>query len=136
MSATCRRHDTECRQLGTKTTRRHPTFRAKLLDKYAQRDEDDSSTTACDDSSNNNNVAASTHQFVMFLQSHNGECSVTNPKSTGSSSSLGFNGSQIPLLPEEILGSPVTALWRECELGHRVNMLAWDISCSELVPFQ
>jgi hypothetical protein len=107
-----------------------------LLDKYAQRDEDDSSTTACDDSSNNNNAAASTHQFVMFLQSHNGECSVTNPKSTGSSSSLGFNGSQIPLLPEEILGSPVTALWRECELGHRVNMLAWDISCSELVPFQ
>ena len=107
-----------------------------LLDKYAQRDEDDSSTTACDDSSNNNNAAASTHQFVMLLQSHNGECSVTNPKSTGSSSSLGFNGSQIPLLPEEILGSPVTALWRECELGHRVNMLAWDISCSELVPFQ
>jgi hypothetical protein len=76
----------------------------------------------------------------MFLQSHNGECSVTNPKSTGSSSSLGFNGSQIPLLPEEILGgdndSPAMALWRECELGHRVNMLAWDISCSELVPFQ
>ena len=31
MSATCRRHDTECRQLGTKTTRRHPTFRAKLV---------------------------------------------------------------------------------------------------------
>ena len=111
-----------------------------LLDKYAQRDEDDSSATACDDNSNNNNAAASTHQFVMFLQTHNGECSVTNPKSTGSSSSLGFNGSQIPLLPEEVLGgdndSPVTALWRECELGHRVNMLAWDISCSELVPFQ
>ena len=111
-----------------------------LLDKYAQRDEDGSSTTACDDNSSNNNAAASTHQFVMFLQSHNGECSVTTPKSTGSSSSLGFNGSQIPLLLEEGLGgdndSPVTALWRECELGHRVNMLAWDISCSELVPYQ
>jgi hypothetical protein len=111
-----------------------------LLDKYAQRDEDESSTTACDDNSSNNNAATSTHQFVMFLQSHNGECSVTTPKSTGSSSSLGFNGSQIPLLPDEVLGgdndSPVTELWRECELGHRVNMLAWDISCSELVPYQ
>jgi hypothetical protein len=117
-----------------------------MLDKYAQRDKVDSSTTACDDNSsnnnnnNNNNAATSTHQFVMFLQSHNGECSVTTPKSTGSSSSLGFNGSQIPLLPEVVLGGdndfPVTALWRECELGHRVNMLAWDISCSELVPYQ
>jgi len=30
MSATCRRHDTECRRLGKKTTRRHPTCGAKL----------------------------------------------------------------------------------------------------------
>ena len=29
MSATCRRHDTECRHLGKKTTRRHPTCGAK-----------------------------------------------------------------------------------------------------------
>ena len=29
MSATCRRHDTECRRLGKKTTRRHPTCGAK-----------------------------------------------------------------------------------------------------------
>ena len=29
MSATCRRHDTECRRLGKKTTRRHPTYGAK-----------------------------------------------------------------------------------------------------------
>ena len=31
MSATCRRHDTECRHLGKKTTRRHPTYGAKLF---------------------------------------------------------------------------------------------------------
>ena len=31
MSATCRRHDTECRRLGKKTTRRHPTCGAKLI---------------------------------------------------------------------------------------------------------
>ena len=30
MSATCRRHDTECRRLGKKTTRRHPTCGAKV----------------------------------------------------------------------------------------------------------
>jgi len=30
MSATCCRHDTECRRLGNKTTRRHPTYVAKL----------------------------------------------------------------------------------------------------------
>jgi len=30
MSTTCRRHDTECRRLGKKTTRRHPTYGAKL----------------------------------------------------------------------------------------------------------
>ena len=29
MSATCPRHDTECRRLGNKTTRRHPTYGAK-----------------------------------------------------------------------------------------------------------
>jgi len=31
MSATCRRHDTECRRLGKKTTRRHPTCGAKII---------------------------------------------------------------------------------------------------------
>ena len=31
MSATCRRHDTECRRLDNKTTRRHPTCGAKAV---------------------------------------------------------------------------------------------------------
>ena len=31
MSATCRRHDTECRRLDNKTTRRHPTCGAKKI---------------------------------------------------------------------------------------------------------
>jgi len=38
MSATCRRHDTECRRLGKKTTRRHPTCGAKYTEHIANLD--------------------------------------------------------------------------------------------------
>jgi len=37
MSATCRRHDTECRRLGKKTTRRHPTCGAKHIYQLANK---------------------------------------------------------------------------------------------------
>ena len=39
MSATCRRHDTECRRLGKKTTRRHPTCGAKEFRQQQDRDQ-------------------------------------------------------------------------------------------------
>lgn len=80
----------------------------------------------------------STHQFVMFLQAHEGECSIKTPKSTGSSSTIDFNGTNIPLLPsnDDHNDAEEPIAWRECGRGDQINVLAWDMSCSAVVPFQ
>jgi hypothetical protein len=83
-------------------------------------------------------VGSNSHQFVMFLQAHEGECSISTPKSTGSSSSIDFNGSNIPLLPRndgrDAVDEPLA--WRECGQGDCMNLLAWDVSRTAVVPFK
>ena len=81
--------------------------------------------------------SASTHQFLMSLQAHEGECASSTPKSTtGSPSSTEFNGS-IPLNPQDgnqtADGSAVA--WRQCGHGDYVDKLVWDISRKSVVSF-
>ena len=117
-----------------------------LLDKYTHEDQSRIRTDAGEpfpeeegyDESNTDNAGSSSHQFVMFLQAHEGECLISAPKSTGSSSSIDFNGSSISLLPRcydrDVADEPLA--WRECGQGNRMNVLAWDVSCATVVPFQ
>ena len=70
--------------------------------------------------------SASSHQFLMSLQAHGGECAdATAPKSTtGSPLSTEFNGS-IPLNPKNgnqtAVGS--AGAWRQCGHGDYVDKL-------------
>lgn len=83
-------------------------------------------------------VGSSSHQFVMFLQAHEGECSISTPKTTGSSSTIDFNGSNILLLPnnDDHNDAEQPIAWLECGRGDQINVLAWDVSCPAVVPFQ
>lgn len=117
-----------------------------LLDKYTHEDQSPIRPDAGEplpeedeyDESITDNAGSSSRQFVMFLQAHEGECSISAPKSTGSSSSIDFNGSGIPLLPRnddrDVADEPLA--WRECGQGNCMNILAWDVSCATVVPFQ
>eukprot|EP00578_Thalassiosira_sp_NH16_P001258 CAMPEP_0181131948 /NCGR_PEP_ID=MMETSP1071-20121207/30732_1 /TAXON_ID=35127 /ORGANISM="Thalassiosira sp., Strain NH16" /LENGTH=319 /DNA_ID=CAMNT_0023218245 /DNA_START=78 /DNA_END=1037 /DNA_ORIENTATION=+ len=79
------------------------------------------------------NTSTSSHQFSMFLQSHDGEYSISTPKSTGSSSSIYFNGSNLPLSSRDEDHCDARAEWFECNHGDFVNVLVWDISRKSVV---
>ncbi|KAL7490160.1 hypothetical protein ACHAW6_015893 [Cyclotella cf. meneghiniana] len=68
------------------------------------------------------------HQISMFLQAHEGECPITAPTSTGTSSSSFFNGSNISLSHEQNSQTRDSELseWRECSAGECLNSLIWD----------
>jgi hypothetical protein len=68
-------------------------------------------------------------QISMFLQAHEGECPITAPTSTGTSSSFFFNGSNISLSHEQNNNSELSE-WRECSAGEGLNSLIWDTSRS------
>jgi hypothetical protein len=117
-----------------------------LLDKYTHEDPSSIRPDAGEpfpeedeyEESNADNTGSSSHQFVMFLQAHKGKSSISAPKLTGSSSSTDFNGLSIPLLPrndDRDAGDEPPA-WRECGQGKHMNVLAWDVSCATVVPFQ
>ena len=90
---------------------------------------------------------SSSHQFAMFLQAHDGECSTSAiPKATGSSSSVHFNGSNIPLLLSsrqddghddnddcEADDDDTSTHWHECRQGECMNVLVWDVSRQSVV---
>ena len=75
------------------------------------------------------------YQFAFFPQSHEGESSILSPTSTGSSSSIYFNGSNIPLSSKEDHSSGGVGDWSECNHGDFVNVLVWDISRKSVVSF-
>jgi len=103
-----------------------------LLDKYKQDQVGSIIQPHVDDESD---AGTSSHQFAMFLQAHEGECSILTPKSTGSSSSFHFNGSNVPLLPKQGDRIGASAAWRECRHGDFISVLVWDISRESVVSF-
>jgi len=108
-----------------------------LLDeeKHERRDRPSSGEDHPDD--DDENAAPSSHQFAMFLQAHEGECSMLTPKSTGSSSSFYFNGSdEVLLLPKrENRNDDESLAWCECSHGDYINVLVWDVSRKSVVSF-
>ena len=81
--------------------------------------------------------SASTHQFLMSLQAHEGECAGSAPKSTtGSPSSTEFNGSILlnPKIGNQTADGSAVA-WRQCGHGDYVDKLVWDISRKSVVSF-
>ncbi len=82
-------------------------------------------------------ASPSSHQFLMSLQTHEGECTSSSSatKPTGSSSSTEFNGS-IPLVPknENQSVSDPTA-WSQCGHGDYVDKVVWDVSRNSVVSF-
>ncbi|KAL3827688.1 hypothetical protein ACHAXA_000561 [Cyclostephanos tholiformis] len=85
---------------------------------------------------NAGSTGSSTHQFVMFSQAHEGEYSISTPKSTGSSSTIKFNGSNIPLLPknDDYNDAEEPLAWRECGRGERKMPTASDIESRSRYP--
>eukprot|EP00580_Thalassiosira_gravida_P009280 CAMPEP_0201638640 /NCGR_PEP_ID=MMETSP0493-20130528/17134_1 /ASSEMBLY_ACC=CAM_ASM_000838 /TAXON_ID=420259 /ORGANISM="Thalassiosira gravida, Strain GMp14c1" /LENGTH=120 /DNA_ID=CAMNT_0048111753 /DNA_START=99 /DNA_END=461 /DNA_ORIENTATION=- len=108
-----------------------------LLDeeKHKRQDRPSSREHHLDD--DDENVAASSHQFAMFSQAHEGEHSLLTPKSTGSSSSFHFNGSdKLLLLPKRDNHNDDESLaWRECSHGDYINVLVWDVSRKSVLSF-
>jgi len=93
---------------------------------------------------NDNTETSSSHQFAMFLQVHEGESSTSMSKmTTGSSSSVNFNGSNISLMPRQEEGeeddmvdhNDDTSSWYECRQGDCINVLVWDVSRTSVVSF-
>ena len=94
---------------------------------------------------NDNTETNSSHQFAMFLQVHEGESSSTSMSkmTTGSSSSVNFNGSNISLMPRQEEGEDTmnydhnndTLSWYECRQGDCINVLVWDVSRTSVVSF-
>jgi len=91
---------------------------------------------------NDNTETSSSHQFAMFLQVHEGESSTSMSKmTTGSSSSVNFNGSNISLMPSQEEGDDNmddkddTSSWYECRQGDCINVLVWDVSRTSVVSF-
>ena len=81
--------------------------------------------------------SASTHQFQMSLQAHEGEWAGSAPKSnTGSPLSTEFNGS-IQLYPKNENQTAVLSAvaWRQCGHEDYVDKLVWDISRKSMVSF-
>jgi len=92
----------------------------------------------------NKNDNSSTHQFAMFVQVHEGESSTSMSKTTtGSSSSVNFNGSNISLMPRQEEGedtmddehNDASSSWYECRQGDCINVLVWDVSRTSVVSF-
>jgi hypothetical protein len=114
-----------------------------MLDKYAQ---DQSSIIShmniryqlpeMNGACNPDIVSPSSHQFLMSLQTHEGECTSSSAtKPTGSSSSTEFNGS-LPLVPKnenQSVGDPTA--WSQCGHGDYVDKVVWDISRKSVVSF-
>ena len=80
----------------------------------------------------------------MFLQAHEGESSTNMSKlTTGSSSSVNFNGSNISLMPSHEEGeddmddnhNDASSSWYECRQGDCINVLVWDVSRTSVVSF-
>ena len=82
----------------------------------------------------------SSHQFAMFVQAHEGEwnnnsVSTTQKFSTGTSSSLHFNGSSMKLLSKDQEGNNSLSKWHECIPGDILHVLVWDVSRESSLSF-
>ena len=80
---------------------------------------------------NNKEEGIGSHHVAIFLQAHDGERPVLQPKSTGSSSSSFFNGSNVSLVPEQMedtSNDEFTAASHECNPGEYLNVIVWDVS--------
>jgi hypothetical protein len=109
-----------------------------MLDKYTHMNTDDQLPIMYDES--DPDTAASTHQFLMSLQAHEGECSTSSAaKSTGSSSSTEFNGLFPLLTPRQHENQSATVVgtttWSQCGHGEYLDKLVWDISRKSVVSF-
>ena len=115
-----------------------------LLDKKSRRQQGKHQDLDFLQRTNNKNdmeTNSSSHQFAMFLQVHEGESSTSMSKmTTGSSSSVNFNGSNISLMPsQEEEGEDDhnndASSWYECRQGDCINVLVWDVSRTSVVSF-
>lgn len=74
-----------------------------------------------------------THRITILLQAHEGEQTVSEATSTGSSSSSFFNGSNATFslsANDGGKGTGATATWQECNAGETLNALIWDVEHS------